>query len=230
MSINRNPPFYECQHCSKKLLRKDAFDKHLCEPMRKLALCKTKKGNSAFQDYKYWLSLKKRTVFEFNTFMNSKFFNAFVQFQEFCSEKGIPDKKLFINLMVEIDMSPFIWRTDFIYEKYIAHYDSTKTPIQMATITLSTLSKLAEILECDIGDVLENLMPSELSKLIFERRLSPWVLLLSKKFMHYLHMITDQTQYIMITSIVNPVEWHKTFKTKPKSVGEIKSLIKEFNL
>ena len=230
MSTNRNPPFYECQHCSKKLLRKDAFDKHLCEPMRRLALCKTKKGNSAFNDYKYWLNLKKRTVTEFSTFMNSKFFNAFIDFQDFCSSKGIPDKKLFIQQMVDLDMSPFIWKTDLIYEKYIAYYDVIKTPMEMATTTFSTLSKLANILECDIGDALEHLLPSEISKLIFERRLSPWVLLLSKKFMHYLHMLTDQTQYIMITSVIDPDEWHKKFKTKPKTVEKIKSLITEFNL
>ena len=70
MSLNRKP-FYECEHCCKKLLRKASFDKHVCEPMRKLALCKTKKGNAAFHDYKYWLSLKKRNVTEFSTFMNS---------------------------------------------------------------------------------------------------------------------------------------------------------------
>ncbi len=229
MSLNRKP-FYECEHCCKKLLRKASFDKHVCEPMRKLALCKTKKGNAAFHDYKYWLSLKKRNVTEFSTFMNSKFFNSFIEFQEFCSVKGIPDKKLFIQYMVGLDIAPFIWKTDIIYEKYIIHYDTTKTPMEMVTTTLSTLSKLATILECDIGDVLQHLLPSEISKLIFERRLSPWLLLFSTKFMHYLHMLTDESQYIMINSVIDSDEWHRKFKAHPKTVQKIKSFITEFNL
>lgn len=223
-------PFYECQYCGKKLARKDTFDKHVCDRMRRFKLCRTKKGINAFNDYKFWLKTKLKNVHKMDTFVDSKFFNTFIKFQEFSSSKGIPDKKLFIRLMVDKDLSPMMWQNDEVYEMFIHHYDTNRTALEMVNDTLATLLRLSEILECEIGDVLENLLPSEISRLVFERRLSPWVLLLSKKFMHYLHMLKDPSQYVMITGVVDVDKWQTEFKSKPKTVAKIKSIISELDL
>lgn len=223
-------PFYECQYCGKKIIKKETFDKHTCDRMRKFVLCKTKKGMNAFNDYKFWLKIKLKDVHKVDTFVDSKFFNTFIKFQNFASSKGIPDKKLFIKFAVEKDLSPMMWQNDDVYEMFILHYDATRTVMEKVNDTLATMLRLSELLECKIGDVLEHLMPSELSRLIFERRLSPWVLLLSKKFMHYLHMLKDPSQYAMITSVIDADKWHNEFKRKPQKVEKIKTIISELDL
>lgn len=230
MSSSLDLPFYECQFCGKKIIKKKTFDSHECEKMKRHKLCKTKRGLNAFIDYKHWLSLKGRTISKLETFVDSKFFNAFVQFQEFVSIKGIPDKKMYMALMTELWLSPMLWRTDALYERYIATYDETKTPIQMVTITLRTLQRLSELLECDINGVFEYLLPSEVARLIYERRLSPWLLLLSPTFTHYLHMLKDPEQFILISNLIDSDVWNQKFKKNKEDVKRIKEIIKELDL
>lgn len=199
--------------------------------MVKLKTCKSKKGLSAFNDYKYWLSLRNRRVSKLETFVDSKYYSCFIKLQSWIGEKGIPDKKLYIRYMLEKNLTPNFWYNNKdLYESFIRHYDETVTPIAMVNTTLSTLYKLADILECDIGEVLQQLLPSEIAKLVFERRLSPWILLLSTKFKHYLHMLNDPSQYVMITSVIDAREWEKKFKKNPEAVAKIKNVISELDL
>lgn len=230
MNTNDNLPFYECEYCGKKLIKKASLLKHECAPMLKMRTCKTRKGTSAFNDYKTWLALKMRTVSKLETFVDSKFFTTFVKFQDFAAAKGIPDRKMFMRYMVEKNIPPTMWQTASIYDAFIVHYDATALPMRMVSITLSTMQKLATILECDINEIFDDLLPAEIAKLIFERRLSPWVLLLSKKFTNYLHMLKDPSQYVMITTVIDVDEWHRKFKKNPKIVAEIKTIITELDL
>jgi hypothetical protein len=230
MNSNDKPPFYECQYCGKKLLKESSLLKHSCAQMEKMRICKTRKGTSAFNDYKTWLSFKLKTVSKLETFVDSKFFNTFVKFQDFAASKGIPDRKAFMRYMVQRNMPPTMWQSDDTYDAFILHYDATVSPMAMVKTTLSTMQKLATILECDINQIFDDLLPAEVAKLIFERRLSPWVLLLSKKFTHYLHMLKDPSQYVMITTVIDVDDWHLKFKKNPTVVAEIKTIITELDL
>lgn len=229
MSLN-NPPFYECHYCAKKLVKKSSFDRHECEPMKRHKLCKTKKGFNAFNDYKQWLSYRGKLISKLETFVDSRYFNAFIEFQTFANEKGIPDKALYIKLMATLGMSPSMWRTTQLYERYIVEFDSEKTPMEMFNISLRTLNRLSQLIDCKPSDVYGHLLPSEISRLIFERRLSPWLLLLSPKFLHYLHTVKDPSQHIMITNLIDPVGWQKIFRKNGEIVESIKKTISELNL
>lgn len=230
MSSSNRPPFFECEFCGKKLVKKEAFDRHECEKLKRFKLCKTKKGLNAFEDYKYWLSRKGRTVKKLQTFMDSKFFNSFVEFQSFAADKGIPDKKLYMNFMTDYGLSPMLWRTENIYQKFIEYYDSETSPEFKAKLSLKTMMKLSNILECDIADVFDNLLPSEVARLIYERRLSPWLLLFSKRFKQYLHMLSDPSQHLMITTLIDPMEWQQRFRKEKEAVKKIKAIVSELDL
>lgn len=228
--MNIKKPYLECEYCSKRFVYVNAYEKHECEKMRRIKASKTRRGNAAFDDYKYWLTLKKKTIMKMETFLDSSFYTPIMKFQEYKAQKGIPDRKLFIKFMTDKRFDPKMWRNSDLYEDFILFYDQEQPAMEMVNISLGTLNKLASIFECDIGEVIENLLPAELARLIFERTLSPWLLLLSDKFKHYLHILTDPAQYIMITNVIDANDWRSKFSKKPKTVEKIKSIIKEFGL
>lgn len=230
MSSSNRPPFFECEFCGKKLVKKDAFDRHECEKLKRYKLCKTKKGLNAFDDYKYWLTAKGRTVKKLQTFMDSKFFNSFIEFQTFSAEKGIPDKKLYMDFMIRRNLSPMLWRSESIYQKFIEYYDSEVSPEFKVRLTLKTMMKLANILDCDIAEVFDNMLPSEVARLIYDRRLSPWLLLFSKRFKKYLHMLSDPSQYVMITTLIDHMEWEQRFRKEKETVKKIKAIVTELDI
>lgn len=223
-------PFFECKYCLKKIVKKATFDKHNCETKKRYALCKTRLGFAAFDDYKYWISLKKGKVINLSTFVGSTYFNSFIEFQDLAMNRGLPDRKLFMQVAVDRGLLPNIWKSDEMYEYYIAHYDGTVTPMVKFINSVRTLSSIADSVDCDISEALNHMLPSEIALLIFQRRLSPWLLLLSPKFMHILHTVKDDSQFVMLNALLDPVEAKKQFRANKSVVEEIKKMVKELNL
>lgn len=224
--------FYECNYCNKKLSSQYAYSKHNCEKKKKVELCRTRTGMAAFYDYSYWLKQKGNNVKSIETFLSSKFFKTFIEFQGFASEKGIPDKKIFISFMVKKNISPVLWKNKMIFDAFIDHFDTTVSPMKKVKISLNTLILLSDIFECDIGEVYDHLLPSEISMLIHERKLSQWLLLLSEKFKHRLHMIDSVSQHTMLSSVLDSDYWKIKFQDKQNkdTIDEIKQIINKLAL
>lgn len=223
-------PFYECLHCGKKLASQKAFDKHACDQKKRYDLARTPLGTKAFINYQQWLALKGGRVANATTFSNSKFFTSFIEFQQFATDKGIPDKELYIGFMYKKNISPSMWRNAMVYRAFIEYFDDEIPTMKKVRISLRTLDILGRIFECDISEIYDMLLPSEISRLVFERKLSPWLLLNSPKFMHYMHMIDDPAQHLMIRSVMDEREWKQIFKKNKEDVDRITSIISELEL
>lgn len=224
-------PFYECNYCGKKMAKKTTFDKHECEQLKRHKLCRTKTGLTAFEDYRYWLRKKNnKNIRELSTFVNSRAFNAFIEFQNFVKKQGIPDTRLYIDFMVSIGVVPSLWRSPDFYDKFIEYFDSQVPPLTKIKITVLTLDSIASVLDCDVHEVFRYLYPSEVATLVHERRLSPWILLLSGKFLHYMHMVKDPAQHTMLTTVINPRMWKEILSSDQAALEKAKMVVQELNL
>lgn len=226
----KNKLFYECEYCLKKLQTEGAFNKHSCEKMKRHRLCKTKVGLAAFNDYCTWLKLKGKTVTKIETFVDSKFFSSFIDFQKFAAEKGIPNKKMFIEYMSHKGFAPALWRNTMIYNSFIAYFDDEVDVMTKVKISVETLMFLADIFESSPKEAFEQLLPSEISRLIYERRLSPWLILQSEAFKSHLHNKTDAIQHAMIFSVMDEMEWKKKFNKNKDIVDKIKLIVRELEI
>jgi hypothetical protein len=222
---------FECSHCGKKFFQSEKFESHECEQLKRFKHCQTKQGHNAFFDYQAWLIMAShKKIKKLETFIASKYYNCFIDFQIFIQDKGIPDKKLYMELMCAWKFPPTMWRIKDVYERFINYYDKNIPPLDKAKATIIIFDKLARAFDCEMDKVLDNLLPSEVARLIFERRFSPWLLLCSAKFKNYLHMLPDPSQYVMITNLIDSDEWQKQFQKNKEIVLEIKKLAKEFGL
>lgn len=220
--------FFECEFCEKKLSTKEKYDKHNCTYKKRNAVLLTSKGNTAFVYYNIWMKMRSAKEKNKLTFLHSKYFSCFIDFVKFSNIKGIPNKKLYIKFMVTNNILPNLWRDDRMYKFFIDYYDTNVSPVEKVNDSLRTLNKLSEILETDLGDVISHLTASDISRLIHERQLSPWLLLLSDRFKTYLHYLKDQSQYILLTNTIDIDFWKKEMRTHKEDVLKIKQIIKEF--
>lgn len=223
-------PFYECQYCGKKLATEAKLDKHTCEPKKRFEILRTKIGSTAFDYYVYWMNRLGRRVTKRDTFLASRFFNPFIRLVKFARGVGMPEPKLYIDYMIQKDLPPNLWLTEQLYMEYFKLFDEIVPPKKLATVTLKTLASLASIFECDIKDVLSNLEPIQLIQLMNERKLSPWILLLSRSFLSYMRTVADAQDRILLDSIVDASKWAKRFKDDPETTKFMKSLINDLGL
>ncbi len=226
----RVKPFFECEYCCKKLTTQARLDKHNCEQKKRALYLASPKGKSTFWCYKSWMNQQGRSVKDASVFIDSQYFNAFVEFVKFCNRVGIPDRKHYIGYMIEQALLPPQWTDTDTYEEYLRYFDRTKTPLEMASITADTLYALSEIFECEFGEIFEHMTSAEIMQLVAARKLSPWILLFSEGFKNHIRTDTTAEQRILINTVIDHKYWSNKFKADPKAVESMRRIVSELKI
>ena len=229
MTLNVKP-FYECPHCFKKLTTESRLLKHSCEAKKRSEYLKTQKGKSAYYCYKTWMNLRGYKVGDMESFSESRYYNSIVNFVAFCNKVGIPDRRHFITRMIELDLSPTQWNNPDVYKDYMIYFDNSKTPLELVSISTTTILDLSEIFECEIKEIFEHMTSADIMRLVVARKLSPWLLLFSKSFMNHLKLDTTSEQRMLINTVIDPRQWVQKFNNDPESVKSIKKIIAELKI
>ena len=221
---------FECSFCHTKFVTEDRYLKHHCKQMQRDEEFRTTTGQAAWLFYQNWMKAYKRMVPSAQSFLKSKYYQSFFRFAQHVKKLNIPDVDAFIALMKEKDISPTIWTNDQVYALYLEYLDRRASPTSQAKITIDTLFKIAEIAECDVGEIFDVLQPNEVIALLRERRLSPWILLFSHNFKEFLiHKASDE-QRIIMESIIRPHYWADKFKKNPNAVEMMKQYVEELGI
>lgn len=221
---------FQCSFCHQSFVYEDRFLKHKCKQMLRDEEFRTPIGQSAWHLYQEWMKVYRRQVPRSSAFLSSKFYSSFVRFAKFIKKVHLPDPKTFIWLMKEKDIAPSIWNNDQVYAIYLEFLDRRGDPKKQAEVTINTLFNLAEAAGCDVGDIFTVLTPSETIQLLRERRLSPWILLNSKKFKQFFVQKVSPEERIVMESIIRPNYWAEKFKARPSDRELMKTYVSELNL
>lgn len=222
-------PFYECEHCYKKLTTQARLDKHSCEQKKRAEYMATPKGIGALYCYETWMSLQGYSTKGVEAFMESKFFKPIERFVKFCNSTAIPDREHYIKFMVSKGLLPSKWYDVDVYDEYLQHFDRSVTPLEAARITADTLYDLADLFECEIPEVLGHIAASDLMKLVVARKISPWLLLLSKSFLQYMKNEVTPEQRLLIHATISHDVWSKKFKDHPETIKVMKEIVTELD-
>lgn len=191
---------------------------------------RTPVGQAAWNYYQEWMKAYKRQVPRAQAFLHSKFYSSFVRFAKFAKRVHLPEPKTFVWLMKERDISPAIWNNDQVYAIYLEFLDRQGDPKKAAETTINTLFDIADAAECETSDVFDILTPNEVIQLLRERRLSPWILLNSKKFLKFFVERVSNEERIVMESIIRPNYWGEKFTKRPEDVELMKKYVAELSL
>jgi hypothetical protein len=220
----------KCEFCDKCFKRETNYIKHRCEKMKRYDLFKQVVGHLAYLTFNQWRKISGLPPLVVDTFVNSRYFNAFVKFAEFSRKQNIPDKIGYIELMVQKQLLPFNWCDVDVYDYYIEHFDAEVTIDEKVDLSIETLQEIAQKNGCEIKDVFNHISPIQVLRYITSRRLSPWLLLLSKKFMDFMTYKTNREERLLFNSFINVPEWKKIFLANQDKVSEIQGLNKELGI
>lgn len=221
---------YKCHFCGKRFLHEKRFIAHNCTAMRRFEKLQTPLGQAAWQYYQDWMKLQRKRVPETKAFLKSRFYESFNRFSIHVKKLNLPNPHTFMRLMVDNGFDPTMWTTDPVYAIYMEHLDMVASPHEHAQITVDTILQVADALECDTGDIFAELTANEVIELIKERKMSPWVLLHSTKFMIFYQDVATPEQRILLEALVRYDYWVTQFAKKPKDVELMKDIVKEMNL
>jgi hypothetical protein len=116
-----------------------------------------------------------------------------------------------------------------VYQNFIEWFDKNTHPLEFAKITANTILDLSKIFDCESREVFSYMLPLELINLIHSRKLSPWILLLSKAFQSYLSKLPKH-QFISIESVIDPERWMDKFSKNSELISDMKKIVRELNI
>ena len=203
--------------------------KHECKQMKRATQIKTPIGQAAYSYYSKWMKAHRKMIPAIENFMASKYYTSFIKFAEYAKKVNISNIDAFITMMKEHGFSPTLWRNDQVYSLYVEYVDMRTTPLQQAKTTIDTLFELSDIMECSVTQIFSKLHPNEVMQLFRERRISPWLLLRSKKFKIMLTECTPEQQN-MFESLIRPMYWARKFEKNPKIVDLMTIYVDELGI
>ena len=220
---------YECSTCHKVYTRESALIKHICPVTAKQQLVKSPLGQAAYLFFATWQRFNRRVIPDMSTFAKSKYFVSFINFAKFNKSVKLPAVELYINIMNDKNITPELWCHNRAYGIYLEHMEHTADPLLCITITGNTLKDLALEYGCAIGEVFNKVSKEELTQLVRERKLSPWILLKSAKFGAIVKSMNER-QLTEFENVVDYDFWQTKFNKDPKMQNFAKLCAREMEL
>jgi len=222
--------YLECEYFLKKFVREASFKKHECRQMLRTRLLRSPNGMTAYDYYCRWQKQKKHRVYSKEQFIDSKFFTSFFNFVKFSRKMAIPGIDKFIEHMVSLDIHPKDWCQRIVYDHYMDHFDELHDPEAQTQISVETITELSRIFDCEPAEVFLHIEPSALIRVVQAKKLSPWFLLFSSKFMWFMQNEMTREQQILLKKYVNPDKWRVKFEQEPERVIRIKKNVRALGL
>lgn len=205
---------WDCGFCSRGFLTENGFMSHFCKEREKMDLLKSPQGQAAYQFYSEWMRLKRHSIPAPDRFMSSKYFNQFVKFVEWSEKVAIPVPASFIKLMVETNVLPSMWCRSNTYEMYLTWFDNVYPPESQFLESLDKIKEIAADEGCTPGEVYEKIGVRELIKLIRRRKLSPWLMITSSRFLTWAQAL-PQTDRDDLNTAINFLAYANKLNANP---------------
>lgn len=220
---------YVCKFCHRNFVREQAYIDHECKQMKRDSELKSPIGQAAWTYYHSWMRQKNKAAPSTTAFKDSKYFRTFINFATFVQRVQLPLPDKFIWLMVKRDFPPTMWTSDAVYAIYLEFLDTKMPPIDQAKQSIKTLLDYTDRHEVEPSTFFETINPNELIQLIRLRKLSPWLLLLSKKFAQLFTSLNEEQQTI-IETFIKPDVWAEKKVQCKNDIETIKIYIKELGI
>lgn len=227
------PIYHQCDFCNKTFVNEKNLEKHTCDFKERYEFITEKSvGQSMYALYIFWLNSngKSTRYVDEHTFIHSSHYKAFKRFMDFCKKKSVPNRKTYVKICNMYNLAPRDWTLEKTYELFLEIYDELIPINKQIDISLETLYTISDALEINICDVFKELEPSDISKLIKSRKISPWLFLNSERFKDFLINHADADTRNHIQQSTNPTKWKKIFENNHKKRNKIYELLKELDL
>ena len=222
-------PLYSCKHCKKSFFNERTWMKHECTAMTRSHEIQTILGQSAYGMYKVWLEKQRRKPPAVEGFISSAYYSSFYKFAQWCRETGIPDPQKYIELMIKEKIAPALWRRNEAYQIFLEYSDRKSDPYEQVNIAIDTILTLSEGLEIKPAEVFGRLTSGEITELIQQRRLSPWLLFCSKSFKDWIATLHEGERAALMTNIGIGF-WSEKLERSPDVVKNVREIATQLGI
>ena len=148
-----------------------------------------------------------------------------MNFTKFVKDVDLPMPDKFIWFVTQKQFTPTMWMSDDVYTLYLEFLDRKVPPLEQAKMSMNTLLNYADRRDFDVAEFFDRVEPYEVMHMVRVRKLSPWILLTSKKFKQFYIERTNDEQRMILESLIRPSYWAEKFKENPEALAQIRQIV-----
>jgi hypothetical protein len=220
---------WPCEFCSKEFQTENGFMRHVCRARDRLEELKSPRGQAAYNWYGEWMRAQRRSVPDQERFMNSRQYTYFVKFAEWVEKLAVPNPTQFIKLMIDTGTQPVLWCRDLTYAMYLEWYDNEYPPLTQFIESFDVLRELAVDHGVTLNEIYDVLGYLEIAKLVRRRKLSPWLLVTSSKFLKWVSA-RPELERSTLTEVINFSAYAQKMQQNLALAKELRSACESENI
>ena len=208
--------FYICKYCDKVYKTEKGFNAHTCDKKTRYEVdMKSIIGQQAFTWFCLWLTEKHKSSAKFTheTFIISKYYKSFIKFATFSKKVSLVDTSAYIKHMIGLDIAPYHWCDSIWYNSFMHQFEKNTPYKTLITISIKTLQELAEECDCDVSDIFDRVEFYQIHDSILQRKISPMLLLKSKKFIKFMGVMNEE-QHRLLEDAIDVKHYREQLKTQ----------------
>lgn len=220
----------KCKHCDYVYKSTEERDTHSCKFSDREKEARTADGLAIWNLYKYWRSLSGHRPPDYNAFLQSRYYTIFTSLINFIRKNSISEPEHYIKFCSDLRLLPNNWCMDEVYIDYLIHFDNTVDPQKQFKISVKTIARLADIIDCKPNEVLLYLNFDEIMKFVYTRSISPWYLLFSSAFDYVYNKKLTKEEKIVCDSMIDRNKWLLKMRTEKDQTRQIIDLARTHNI
>lgn len=222
---------FECKFCGTKFHRENTLSTHICVKKQRNNDVNTagfRYGFRTFQRY-YILVMQAKKVKTQEEFIDSQYYIDFVKFGNHIDRLKPLHIEQYIDFVILSPVGIKKWTSDAVYELYIENLIKTEPPNSAVERTITFMIEWCKSNGAQFDKFFSSISPNEAAYLIKIGRISPWVLYLSSTGENLMSQFNEDHAK-MISQVIDPGFWMRTFKKKEDDVDEIREILEQAGL
>ena len=227
---NAGSQVFTCPDCRGHFATERGLEQHTCKKRERLNEAKSPRGRLAWEYYKWWCKCMHRAPTTLESFIWSKIYTTMINFVDHVRRVKLPMPEKFIEFAIREKFQPGMWCMDEVYTRYISYLDVGIDPKELIMQTVDQLYTIADQHGVDIAKVFEVVPIHLVIQSLQRRKLSPWLLLVSRQFQIMLRTRAAEDERRTISTMIPINVWKSRFEGKPESVSLAKKVVARLNL
>ena len=219
---------YKCEYCGKLFAKEKTLVVHICEQKRR-HLSKNEKhvqmGLLTFQKF-YDIAQKGKSPKNFDDFVSSPYYTAFVKFGSFMVNTAPIYPERFIDFVIKSGVKLDHWCRDELYDQYISELIKIEPADGAIQRTIKQMIEWGDANKAPWEHYFQYVNLNRATHDIKEGLISPWVLLNTKSGKDMLKRMNDE-QLEIVGPVIDPQFWMRKFKSLPADTELVKDVVKE---
>jgi hypothetical protein len=217
-----------CDYCFKKFKTNGGLIKHSSKCVIRNRFSLQEAPTSKLAHLLWCKSFKDSTrkKFDFNTFINHREYNFFINLAAFCIKLDVIDSISYMNWCYDNKLKIALWNIESSYEKYIKYFIVHEDPIEAVKRSVQYILNKTNL---NIKEFLISIKSGILLNMLELGRISPWIIILSKNYDWSPLKNFNKEQITMYNNIVDQSIWSVLQKKHIQKISELEKYFKEIN-